>query len=134
MFSAFTIVAQKSGFVETFVFFDFHQDNIFTDLADTFPGDDKLAVTAQETADPTGSRDNQGQYLPGFAVEIDINGTAQTFTGTGINDFFLLQLTKTHTYTGLFFYFMLAGRKKCRHPKRKSGICQERKIRSSTVC
>ena len=61
--------------MKTFFFFDFDEDDIITNLADTAPGND-------ESSD--GSC---------FAVELQIDRAAKTATGTGIDDFFLSKLT-----------------------------------------
>lgn len=80
-------------FVEALVFLDFYKNNIFADLTDAFPGNDVFALSSEEAAETSGPRDNQRSQPTCFTVKFHINGTAQTPTGTGINDFFLFQLT-----------------------------------------
>ena len=80
--------------MKTFFFFDFDEDDIITNLADAAPGNDVFAFSVRE----------KQQNLPGpgtmravngscFAVEFQIDRTAKTATGTGIDDFFLSKLT-----------------------------------------
>lgn len=80
-------------FAKTFFLLDLNQNNVITNLADTFPGDHILAFSSKKAAQPSRSGDHQRCDLSGLAVKFHINGTAQTPTGTGINDFFLFQLT-----------------------------------------
>lgn len=76
-------------FVKTFFLLDFHQDNILPDLLDTFPGNDIFAFPSPETAELSGTGDNQSRNAACFAVKFHIYGTAQTSAGAGIDDFFL---------------------------------------------
>ena len=71
------------------LFINFYQDNVISDLADTIPGDDIFTFTAEQTAESSGTWENQGSETAGLAVKFDIYGTAQTAAGTGVDDFFL---------------------------------------------
>ena len=44
---------------------------------------------AEQTAESSGAREDQGSETAGLAVKFDIYGTAQTAAGTGVDDFFL---------------------------------------------
>ena len=83
------ILIFPSVFVETFFLIDFHKNNVISDLADTVPGDDIFTFTAEQTAESSGAREDQGSETAGLAVKFDIYGTAQTAAGTGVDDFFL---------------------------------------------
>ena len=75
--------------MKTFFFFDFNQDNILTDLADTVPWNDIFIFFAPETAEFAGHGDYHCLNFSGSTVEFKINGAAQAFAGTGIDDLFL---------------------------------------------
>ena len=78
-----------SALDKTFIFVNLYQDNVISDLADTVPGDDIFTFTAEQTAESSGAREDQGSETAGLAVKFDIYGTAQTAAGTGVDDFFL---------------------------------------------
>lgn len=88
--------------MKTFFLLDFYEDNVITNLADTVPWNDIFIVVTEETAEFTGTRDDQGIYAPCGTVEFQIDGTAEAFAGAGINDFFLSKLTKSHKNTVFF--------------------------------
>lgn len=79
--------------MKTFFFLNFHKNNVISDLTDTFPGDDVFAFTSEKAAEFSGSRDDQRGDAAGLAVKFQINGTAKTSAGTGVDDFFLFQFT-----------------------------------------
>ena len=85
--------------MKTFFLLDFYEDNVITNLADTVPWNDIFIVVTEETAEFTGTRDDQGIDAPCGTVKFQIDGTAEAFAGAGIYDFFLFQFTKTHKYT-----------------------------------
>ena len=74
---------------EAFVLLDFHKNDIVANLADAVPGDDTFTFTSPETAESSGTGKNQRLYFSSFTVEFQIYRTAETFTGTGIDYFFL---------------------------------------------
>lgn len=74
---------------EAFVLLDFHKNDIVANLADAVPGDDTFTFTSPETAESSGTGKNQRFNFSGFTVEFQIYRTAETFTGTGIDYFFL---------------------------------------------
>lgn len=76
--------------MEEFFFLDFHQDNVISDLADTFPGNDKFAFPAEKPEEAAGTGNDQGCETVGLAVKFHIYGTAQAAAGTDVDDFFLL--------------------------------------------
>ena len=88
--------------MKTFFLLDFYEDNVITNLADTVPWNDIFIVVTEETAEFTRTRDDQGIYTPCGTVKFQIDGTAEAFAGTGINDFFLSKLTKSHKNTVFF--------------------------------
>ena len=79
--------------MKTFFFFDFDQDDIFTDLADAAPGNDVFAFSSGKKTEFTWTRNDESSDGSCFAVELQIDRTAKTATGTGIDDFFLSKLT-----------------------------------------
>ena len=85
--------------MKTFFFFDFDEDDIITNLADTVPGNNVFIFASEKTAEFTGARNNQGINASCGTVKFQINGTTEAFAGTGINDFFLSKLTKSHKNT-----------------------------------
>lgn len=70
-------------------FVDLYQNDIFSNLADAFPGDDIFRLSAEETAETTWTWHNYRSEAAGFAVKFHIHRTAQAFAGTDINDLFL---------------------------------------------
>ena len=87
---------QASVFVKAFFLLDFHQDDVVSNLADTFPGDDKLAVSSEKGTEFSRPRHDQCCQAPCHTVELYIYGTPKAPAGTDINNFFLLQLTYAH--------------------------------------
>ena len=85
--------------MKTFFLLDFYEDNVITNLTDTVPWNDIFIVVTEETAEFTGTRDNQGIDASCGTVKFQVNGTTEAFAGTGINDFFLSKLTKSHKNT-----------------------------------
>lgn len=67
-----------------------YQDDVVTDLADTFPGDDILAFSSEKAAEAAGAGNDQSGKAAGFAVKFYIGGAAKASAGAGIDDFFLL--------------------------------------------
>ena len=86
-------------FVKTFLFFNFYKDDVITNLADTVPGNNVFIFASEKTAEFTGARNNQGINASCGTVKFQVNGTTEAFAGTGINDFFLSKLTKSHKNT-----------------------------------
>lgn len=76
--------------MQTLFFLNFNQDNIIPDLADAFPGDDKLAFPSKETKTFAWTGNDQRCETVGFAVEFHINGTTKASAGADVDDFFLL--------------------------------------------
>ena len=79
--------------MKTFFFFDFDEDDIITDLADAAPGNDVFAFSSGRKTECTWTRNDESSDGSCFAVELQIDRTAKTATGTGIDDFFLSKLT-----------------------------------------
>ena len=77
--------------MKTFLFFNFYKDDVITNLADTVPGNNVFIFASEKTAEFTGTWNNQGMNAS--------CGTTEAFAGTGINDFFLSKLTKSHKNT-----------------------------------
>ena len=84
------LCGEISAFMETFFFVYFHKDDIVSDLADTFPGNDIFIITSKQAAESSGAWKYKGGELIAFAVKFRINGTSETAAGTDINYFFLL--------------------------------------------
>ena len=84
------------------MFFQFHQNDFIANLADTVPWNDIFIVVTEETAEFTGTRDDQRIDAPCGTVKFQIDGTAEAFAGAGINDFFLSKFTKSHKNTFSF--------------------------------
>ena len=83
--------------MKTFFFFNFYKDDVITNLADTVPGNNVFIFASEKTAEF--HRNNQGINASCGTVKFQINGTTEAFAGTGINDFFLSKLTKSHKNT-----------------------------------
>ena len=79
--------------MKTFFFFDFDEDDIITDLTDAAPGNDVFAFSSGKKTEFTWTRNDESSDGSCFAVELQIDRTAKTATGTGIDDFFLSKLT-----------------------------------------
>ena len=78
--------------MEAFFFLDLHQDNVVSDLADAFPGDHILALSAEKTEKSARPRHDQSCKPSGRAVKFHIYGASKTAAGAGIYHFFLFQL------------------------------------------
>lgn len=76
--------------MEAFVLLDFYKNNIFANLTDAFPGNDVFAFSSEKAAETSRSGNDQCSQAACFTVKFHINGTAQAFAGTDIDDFFLL--------------------------------------------
>lgn len=84
------LCGEISAFMETFFFVYFYKDDIVSDLADTFPGNDIFIITSEQAAESSGAWKYKGGELTVLAVKFHINGTSETAAGTDINYFFLL--------------------------------------------
>lgn len=101
-----------SKFTQALIFLYFYQDNIFSDLADTFPGNTEFAVPSKASAESGGSGDNQFCDLAALGIKFHIHRTAHAFAGAGIDDFFLFQFKDTHGKI-LFVTVQPAGYSRC---------------------
>ena len=79
-----------------FFFFNLDQDDIGTDLADTFPGNDVFGIAAEKTADLCRTGNNDCFHKSGTDIDIHIAYTAKRTAGTGVDHFFLPQFTDSH--------------------------------------
>ena len=93
--------------MEAFFFCDIDENDILTNLTDTFPGDDEFAFSCEQAAEFSWTWNDKRGETSGFAVEFHINRTAHTFAGAGIDDFFLFQFTNTHKNLLFFLTFDL---------------------------
>ena len=75
--------------VKKFIFLDLYQNDIFSDLANAFPGDHKFTIPAKQTAELAGPGYNESGQHAGMAVKFHIRGTSQTAAGAGVDDFLL---------------------------------------------
>lgn len=75
--------------MRTFFFRKLHQDNVFSDLADTVPGDDKFTFPSPETAESAWSGNDQSCDLSVPFIKFKIDRTAKTPAGADIYDLFL---------------------------------------------
>ena len=75
--------------MEAFVLLDFYKNNIFADLTDTFPGNDVFAFSSKKAAETARSGNDQRSQAACFTVKYHLDGTAQAFAGTHIDDDFL---------------------------------------------
>ena len=73
-----------------------HQDNVFPDLTDAFPGNDNVVFPSQKAAESGGSRDDQSSDPAGAAVEFHIRRTAHGTAGADVDNFLLLQINEAH--------------------------------------
>lgn len=90
--------------VKTFFFFDIYKNDVISDLTDTFPGDNVFTFSGEQTAESTGTRDDEGSKTSGLAVEFHICRTSKTAACAGIDNFFLFQITDTHDKTCAFLF------------------------------
>lgn len=84
------------AFLPAFFFFNLDQDDIGTDLADTFPGNDVFGIAAEKTADLCRAGNNDCFHKSGTDIDIHIAYTAKRTAGTGVDHFFLPQFTDSH--------------------------------------
>ncbi len=84
------------AFLPAFFFFNLDQDDIGTDLADTFPGNDVFGIAAEKTADFCRTGNNDCFHKSGTDIDIHIAYTAKRTAGTGVDHFFLPQFTDSH--------------------------------------
>lgn len=85
-----------SAFFAYFFFIYLDQNDISTDLNDTFPWNHEFGVASQKPAEFSGTGDDQGQNTSGFHIDIQIADTAKRAAGTDIDDFFALQFKQSH--------------------------------------
>lgn len=90
---------QQALSAEEFILLDLHQDNIFPDLADTFPGDHVLIFSSQKAEKSSRTGNDQSSDASCDTVEFHIGRAAQAAAGTGIDNFFLFQLAQSHGKT-----------------------------------
>ena len=76
--------------MKAFFFLNFYQDNVISNLADAFPGNDILTFPSPEIAEFAGTWDHQSSKFSGLTVELYVHRTAETPTGADIDYFFLL--------------------------------------------
>lgn len=88
--------------METFFFLNFYQNDVISDLADAFPGDNILIFPTEKAAESARSGNNQSSETSGFAVKFYIRRASEAAAGTGIDDFFLFQFTYSHRKTCIF--------------------------------
>lgn len=81
----------ESAGMEALFFIDFHQNNIVPHLIYAFPGDNTFGLPSEQSADASGSRDDQRDNASGFAVNVHISRTTKGLTGADIYDFLLFQ-------------------------------------------
>lgn len=79
--------------MKTFFFFDLNEDDIVTNLTDAAPRNDVFTFAAGKKTEFTGTRYDQCCDFAGFAVKFQIDRTAETAAGAGVDDFFLSKLT-----------------------------------------
>lgn len=84
------------AFLPAFFFFNLDQDDIGTNLADTFPGNDVFGIAAEKTADLCRTGNNDCFHKSGTDIDIHIAYTAKRTAGTGVDHFFLPQFTDSH--------------------------------------
>ena len=77
------------AFLAAVFFFQFNKNDIISNLYDTVPWNDIFIFFAPETAEFAGHGDYHCLNFSGSTVEFKINGAAQAFAGTGIDDLFL---------------------------------------------
>lgn len=88
---------------------DLNQNDILSDLSDTLPGDDVLALPAQKTENLSGTGEDQGFDTAGFTVEGEVHRATQISAGAAVDHFFLFQFAYAHDHRTLFFYVMFDG-------------------------
>lgn len=79
--------------MEAFFFLDLYKNDVISDLADAFPGDDIFAFSTEKIAESAWTGNYQSSETAGDAVELYVNGAAQTPAGAGVDDLFLFQFT-----------------------------------------
>lgn len=76
--------------MKAFFFLDLYENDVISDLPDTFPGDDVFTFPAEKITEFSGPGNDQGSQTTAGTVKFDIHGTAETPAGTNIDNFFLL--------------------------------------------
>ena len=77
------------AFTAAVFFFQFNKNDIITNLYNAVPWNDIFIFFAPETAEFAGYGDYHWLNFSGFTVEFKINGAAQAFAGTCVDDLFL---------------------------------------------
>lgn len=95
----------------TFFFLNFYQNNIVSNLADTFPGNDKFTFSSRKKAEFPRTGNDQRSDASGVAVEFDVCRTAKTPACAGVDNFFLFQITDSHGKTCVFFIIYAQNRR-----------------------
>jgi hypothetical protein len=84
-----------------------YKNDVCSNLHDAAPWYDILKIPAQETAELSGTGNNERQNAAGFAVKLQIADTAQRTAGLNIDDFFLFQITESHKNGSYSLFFLL---------------------------
>lgn len=83
------------AFLPAFFFFNLDQDDIGTNLADTFPGNDVFGIAAEKQQIFAGPGTMIAFTNP-VQISISTSHTRQENGGTGVDHFFLPQFTDSH--------------------------------------
>ena len=86
-------MSEKAVFMKTFFLFDFNQDNILADLADTVPWNDVFTFSAWHKTESSRTGYDEGGDFAGSFIKFKVYRTAETAAGAGINNFFLPEFT-----------------------------------------
>lgn len=96
-FSRFFAFGKKAlQLFQAVIFINFYQNDIFPNLADTFPGNTKFTVPAKKTAEFSRTGNDELGNLSGAGIKFHIDRAAETFAAAGIDYFFLFQFKNTH--------------------------------------
>lgn len=96
-FSRFFAFGKKAlQLFQTVIFINFYQNDIFPNLADTFPENTKFTVPAKKTAEFSRTGNDELGDLSGAGIKFHIDRAAETFAAAGIDYFFLFQFKNTH--------------------------------------
>ena len=91
-------------------FFNVHQYDIISHLADIAERNHIFLLPAQKTAYTARPRHNQGQQTARFHVKIHIPHKPQTFAGLHINNVFLFEIINSRNYpSGSFLLLIYAA-------------------------
>ena len=96
---------------QNFFLADFHQNDIRSDLADAFPGNDVFLIRTEKSEQTEWTGNDDGPDTAVFFVEHQIIDPAKPAAVAAVDDVFFLQFTKVHGQMPLFVFSVCGGMK-----------------------